>query len=285
VTLACDAPASLSVPVSNSTGVIPLSWSASSVFGASYVVQQSLNGGAWTQVYAGTTASANLQVSANGSYSYRVKTLKTGYTDSAFTAGAAACSVTLSCDAPASITVPASNTTGVVAVKWAASSVFGVSYQLQQSVNGGAWSLVYSGSSTSANLVVTANGSYSYRVAAVKANFADSAFVTGATSCTVALACGAPASLSIPASLAIPVSGTGVISLSWGSSDIFGATYVVEQSVNGGAWSQAFSGNSTTAGVLVTSAGSYSYRVKAVKSGYADSPYRTAAAGCTVTKP
>ncbi|MDE2156800.1 MAG: hypothetical protein KGJ32_13050, partial [Xanthomonadaceae bacterium] len=40
------------------------------------------------------------------------------------------------------------------------------SYTLQQGLNGGSWSSVYSGAATSSTLTVTASGSYTYQVQA-----------------------------------------------------------------------------------------------------------------------
>ena len=85
---------------------------------------------------------------------------------------------------PASITYPASSSTGQYTVSWA-SSTGATSYQLQRSSNGGStWSGdIYSGANTSYQENIT-NGSYRYRVKATNA-YGSSAYRTGTTDCVV----------------------------------------------------------------------------------------------------
>ena len=188
--------------------------------------------------------------------------------------------MSLVCGPPANLAVPETNSTGTIYVSWTGSNITGVTYILEKSHNGGNFSQVYSGSYPSVNVTVNADGSYVFRVRAVWANFADSDWVAGATASSVALACGPPADLAVPA-----YNSTGTISLTWTTSDIAGVTYVVQQSVNGGAWSQIYSGFNTQFNHTLTANGSYTFRVRATKSGYADSPYAASAASCTVTMP
>ena len=85
----------------------------------------------------------------------------------------------VSCANPGALVVPASST-GVVYTSWTASASPGVTYVLEQSLNGGPWSQAYSGSYNAANITVSAKGSYSFRVTATRANFADSAYAASA---------------------------------------------------------------------------------------------------------
>ncbi len=85
----------------------------------------SKDGGAYTPAYNGPSLGANVAVPANGTYTFRVKATKTGYVDSAYSA-TKSCTVTLICGAPATITVPGTNTTGSFLVNWGASNVSGV---------------------------------------------------------------------------------------------------------------------------------------------------------------
>jgi hypothetical protein len=270
-------PENLSVPASNSTGLVTVSWSNNAGLGATYTLQQSFNGGAWSQVYAGSSTSVTLAVTADGAYAYRVKASRDNLPDSAWATSATVCSVTLACEPPRDLLLPASDNTGLIQVSWTASSTFGVSYLLQQSFNGGAWSQVYSGSSASTWVSVAANGSYSYRVKAVRANFADSAWVAGTNASAVTLACDAPASLSYPAS-----NSTGTLGVSWPASRVFGVTYLLQQSVDGGAWSQVYAGEGTSATLALTTNGSYRFRVQAVRANYADSDFTTGSTACSV---
>src|SRR6185369_1778415 len=278
VTLACGAPSIVVVASTNSTGSVQVSWSTSDIGGATYVLEQSFNGGTYSQVYSGLGTVINVAVPANGSYTFRVKAIKSGYADSGYTTTTNSCIVTLACGAPSIVVVASSNSTGSVQVSLSTSDIGGATYVLEQSFNGGTYSQVYSGLGTVINVAVPANGSYTFRVKAIKSGYADSGYTTTTNSCIVTLACGAP-SIVVVAS----TNSTGSVQVSWSTSDIGGATYVLEQSFNGGTYSQVYSGLGTVINVAVPANGSYTFRVKAIKSGYADSGYTTTTNSCIVT--
>ena len=71
VLLAPSPPGSIHVPAS-SGGPIAISWSASAT-ATSYRLEQSVNSGAWSQVYAGGGTSKTMTAPATGSYRYRVR--------------------------------------------------------------------------------------------------------------------------------------------------------------------------------------------------------------------
>jgi hypothetical protein len=207
-----------------------------------------------------------------------VKAQKTNYDTSDSTMGNSACAVHLACGKPASLTVPATNSTGTIAISWKESDVIGATYVVEQSKDGGAFIEVYSGTNTLAGITVTANANYTYRVKAQKTNYDTSDYTMGNTVCAVHLACGKPASLTVPAT------STGTFYLSWSSSDVSGATYVLEQSTDGGAFVEVYRGTNTLAGITVTANGSYSYRVKAQKVAYDDSDWTMGNSSCIVTR-
>lgn len=74
VLLAPSTPGSIHVPAS-SGGPIAISWSASAT-ATSYRLEQSVNSGAWSQVYAGGGTSKTMTAPATGSYRYRVRGLQ-----------------------------------------------------------------------------------------------------------------------------------------------------------------------------------------------------------------
>jgi len=90
---------------------------------------------------------------------------------------------------PASITVPASSSTGNYTVSWGASSTTGVTYVLQEATNASFSSglrTAYSGAATSASITGRSSGTtYYYRVKATKAGYTDSAWRTGSNGCAV----------------------------------------------------------------------------------------------------
>ncbi len=271
--LSIASPGAMSVPLSSSTDSFLVSWGSCGVSGAGYVLEYSREGAEWTRVYSGTATYSYVTVTQNGSYSFRVKAVKSGYLDSAYRVSGNSCSVILACGAPASISVPSSDSTGTVLVSWGSSNVTGVSYVAEYSRDGTAWAPAYSGTASYVYFRAAASGSYVFRVKAVKTGYADSAYTAGATPCVVVLACGAPASVTVPSS-----DSTGTVLVSWGSSNVTGVSYVAEYSRDGTAWATAYSGTASYVYFRAAASGSYVFRVKAVKSGYANSPYRLSSA-------
>ncbi|MDE2157044.1 MAG: hypothetical protein KGJ32_14330, partial [Xanthomonadaceae bacterium] len=155
-----SAPA-LSVPASSGTGSYTVSWGTVGT-ATSYTLQEQVNGGSWTTLQSSSATSLAISGKGNGSYGYHVQACNASGCGP--WSATASTTVLLPPAAPASITVPASST-GSIAVSWAASSTAS-SYTLQQSLNGGSWSSVYSGAATSSTLTVTASGSYTYQVQA-----------------------------------------------------------------------------------------------------------------------
>ncbi|NTV50428.1 MAG: hypothetical protein HGA20_12395, partial [Geobacteraceae bacterium] len=226
----CVGPSYLTVPAINTSGSLSFYWgSSSNCSGATFILEQSADNTTFTAVYSGTSRSnVTIPVTTNGIYTYRVKAAKSGYADSEFTTGSNTCSVALKCGAPSYLTVPANNSTGSIAISFGASNINGVTYILEQKFNDGPYTIVYSGTSKSKDLTVTADGTYTYRISAIKNGYADSDYTTTNT-CNVALKCGAPSYLTVPAN-----NSTGSIAISFGASNINGVTYILEQKFNDG---------------------------------------------------
>ncbi|OOG43518.1 hypothetical protein [Rhodanobacter sp. C05] len=154
--------------------------------------------------------------------------------------------------APGAVSFSANPSSSNYTVSWGAVPL-ATSYVLQESANGGAWVTVYAGSGTSAALSGRAGGSYVYQVQGCSST------------------CGGwtgSATLGVwPAPPANPA-GPGVLTyapftVTWTASPGV-ATYAVQQSFNGGAWTTLASGI-TTPSYSVTSApgGTYTYQVAA----------------------
>jgi YD repeat-containing protein len=247
-------PASISVPSTSSTGNITAAWAASS--GAtSYVLEQQLNGGAWTQVYSGSSTSQAINGLGGGTYMYRVEACNANGCSGFTTSGDLV--VDLKPPMPSSVGVPVASSTGSVTVSWAASSG-ATSYVLQQQMNGGSWTQAYSGSTTSQSISGLGDGSYVYRVQACNANGCSDWGTSGTL--TVALIPATPGSISLPTT-----SSTGVVTVSWASSPN-ATSYVLQQQFNGGGWTQAYSGGATSKAIGGLGNGSYVYRVEACNS-------------------
>lgn len=244
-------PATISVPATSSTGNIPVSWAPSSD-ATNYVLEQQLNGGAWTQVYSGSATSTAISGLSGGTYVYRVKACNSVGCSGFTTSGELV--VALKPPIPTSITVPATSSTGSVTVSWALSSG-ATSYVLQQQVNGGSWTQVYSGSATSEAVSGLGDGNYVYRVQACNANGCSDWKISGTL--TVALIPPIPGSISVPGT-----SSTGNVTVSWPPST-YATSYVLQQQLNGGSWSQVYSGSTTSKPLGGLGNGSYVYRVDA----------------------
>lgn len=239
----------LTVPTTSTNGSYTVSWTTAA--GATYNLQEQVNGGAWTAAYSGNAASKAFSGKANGTYGYRVQACNG--------AGCGAYSTVKSVTvlyvpaAPATITVPATST-GSIAVSWAASST-ATSYTLQQRLGTGGWTTAYSGGATSTTRTVTASGSYTFQVQACNASGCSAWKASSAVSVTVKPA-SAP-TLTVPAS-----SSTGSYTVSW--TTVTGATsYTLQEQTNGGGWTSIYTGSAASKAISSKANGTYGYHVEA----------------------
>lgn len=95
------APSSISVPGSDTDGSYIISWGSSRTSSVTYVLQESANSifSDATTVYSGTSTSKAISGKSNGTYYYRVKATKGGYTDSEWRIGSNGVTVSLLADA------------------------------------------------------------------------------------------------------------------------------------------------------------------------------------------
>ena len=187
-------PASITVPATSNTGDISVSW-APSAGATSYVLQQQLNGGAWTQVYSGSGTSTAINGLSGGTYVYRVEACNDNGCSGFTTSGNLV--VALKPPTPSSISVPATSSTGIITVAWG-QSAGATSYILQQQLNGGSWSQVYNGTATSQAFSGLGDGSYVFRAQACNANGCSDWKTSGTL--TVALIPVTPTSINVPGS-------------------------------------------------------------------------------------
>jgi YD repeat-containing protein len=160
---------------------------------------------------------------------------------------------------PASITVPASSTTGSYSISWGAATGTVTEYQLYEATNSGFTGQVqvYSGTGTSKAISGKGNGTYYYRVRACNGAIC-SGYRSGANGIVVNLAPpAAPASIFGPAGQT-----TGNYSISWSSST--GATrYELWESFFGSAFSKVYDGTNTVKSFSNKPDGEYRYKAKA----------------------
>ena len=178
-------PASIGAPATSS-GAIAVSW-ATSATATTYRLEQSANGGAWTQVYANGGTSTTVTVGASGSYTYRVQACNASGCSGYVASGAVV--VTRPPASAPSPSVPSSSSTGSYTISW--TSVPGAtSYPLLEQVNGGGWVSVQNQGATSWSTSSKGNGSYGYTVQACNAGGCGP--WSGTVTITVALVPAAP---------------------------------------------------------------------------------------------
>jgi YD repeat-containing protein len=248
------APTVLNASASGDLSSISLAWTAAAN-STSYVLQEQSNGGAWTQIYAGTATTFGISNPADATYGFRVEACNAN----GCSAQTSSSAVTIAHipPAPAAISVP-STSTGSIAIGWSASS-YATSYSLQQSVNGGGFATIYSGANTSYGYSVGTTATYSYRVQACNSHGCSGFGPTGSSAIT------------IPPSGTTSIAGgggntTGTYTLSWGG--IAGATtYHLVQQINGGGWTEIKNDASTSWATSGHGNGTYGYEVQGCNAG------------------
>ena len=183
---------------------------------------------------------------------------------------------------PGSITVPQSIQGGsTITVSWTASTDAENNlegYIVERSTNGGSsWSQVYQGNALSmTNTVAAGTQSVMYRVKAYDSDGLYSGYKTsGQVTVINNTAPSAPASITVPNT----VYGGQSNIVTWGAAtdpDGDAVTYTLERQVDGGDWSQIYTGSALSYTDTVTRGWtSVAYRVKAVDSRSASGPYAT----------
>ena len=261
----------ITVPTTLQSGSYTVSWTIP-ISTTSVTVQEQYNGGTWTTIASNTTAtSISRPGTTDGSYIYRVEALNTYGTRGWTTSG----TVTV-LHAPAGVpteTVPSSSSNGSYTVSWTSVSNT-TSYTLQEQVNGGAWSTIYSGSALSDALSGRSNGTYGYRVQACNA----AGCAGWSTTQSISVLFPPPT----PSSITVPSTSSGTVTVSWASAST-ATSYTLQHQLNGGSWGTVFSGNATSTPVTEGTSGSYVYRVEACNGGGC-SAYKTSGT-VTVTIP
>lgn len=192
VNTAPGTPSSISYPTSiNGGSTITVSWGTSTDAEGNlegYIVERQTDGGSWSQIYQGTaTSTTNTVAFGTNTVAYRVKAYDAAGLESGWKTGS---TVTVTNNrapgAPGSLTVPAVVRGGSnLPISWtrATDSDDNLSgYELERSVNGGAWSQVYKGSALTFTDTITAGwNTVAYRVRAYDTLNATSAYVTSDT--------------------------------------------------------------------------------------------------------
>jgi hypothetical protein len=265
-----------------STRAFWVSWGASTTPGVTYELQTSKNDPTFaspTWSYTGTSTTGSASLTSSGTYYFRVRAKKDGFAITPWrTSGGTVASVVTSVPW---ISANSTASTRTFWVSWGASSTPGVTYELQTSKDdptfvSPTWS--YTGSSTTGSASLTSSGTYYFRVRAKKDGFAITPWVTsGGTVASV--------TTSVPWINANSTASTETFWVSWGASSTPGVTYELQTSKDDPTFASptwSYTGSSTTGSASLTSSGTYYFRVRAKKDGFAVTPWVTSGGTTTL---
>ena len=184
--LAQASPASMTVPSTSNTGSYTVSWTAGGTV-TSYELFEATasNFSTQTRIYLGAGTSVSISGHGNGTFYYRVRGC-TGSACTAYRTGGNGVVITLPPSAPASISVPSTNTSGSIAVSWGAATGNVTTYELWEATNSGftGETRVYNALPRSALITGHQNGSYYFRARACNGAICGS-YATGANATVV----------------------------------------------------------------------------------------------------
>jgi uncharacterized delta-60 repeat protein len=251
---------------------IDLSWAPSRTPGVIYTLEMSVDGGPFSEVQSGSSMSYQATGMADGSYVFRLKAGGvTDYADSGWYTSEPI-NLTLSCFGVPRIWVRQFNPYGEIQVNWKASRTPSAEYVLEISKDSGAFSEIYRGVSNGHRISGLGNGDYQFRVMATRTGRADSAWALS-NSANVTLTARPPWRVYSPMR-----AWDGNVTLSWVASKTPGVNnYLVEASVDGGAFASVGSATGTSLTLNNIPAGITTFRVTAQAPGYLDSVPRTSA--------
>ncbi|MEP4888935.1 MAG: RHS repeat-associated core domain-containing protein [Aliiglaciecola sp.] len=256
-------PSSISgVPGTTNSGSFTISWGVSSGTVDTYKLYQKINGGSWSQIYSGTTRSKAVSI-GDGTYQFTVKACNS--TGSYETCSGLRTSneslVAKTPGVPSSISgVPGSSGSGSFTITWGASSGTVDTYKLYKKLNGGGWTQIYSGT-TRSKAVSLIDGTYQFTVKACNStgSYETCSGLRTSGESKVAITPGVPSSISgVPS-----MTTSGQFTVSWGAATGNVNHYRLYQRVDGGTYSQIYSGTSLSKSISLTSDGIYQYRVRA----------------------
>jgi len=239
-------------------GNFTLNWNA--VADATSYTLEAINGlGGNNVVYSGSNTSVALSVGTGGNQAYQLQACDS---NNSTCSGWTAFSVGVWPAIP-TVTVPSGTDNGPYTVSWSASPG-ATSYDVQESLNGGAWNTIASGTTnTSISRPGNVSGTYTYQVAALNRTVPGNAGWGASAAVTVNTNYGVVPSTPTGFSVSATNYSTSK-TLNWGASTPSGdVTYVLTQSLNNATPVQVYSGTNTSFTVTNLSFGSYTYQLKA----------------------
>jgi YD repeat-containing protein len=229
-------PTGITVPAT-SNGPIPVSWNASPT-ATRYDLYENVNNAGWTLVASTASTSVTVTATTSGSYLFFVAAYNASGWNGAVD-NSAQVAVTIPPTIAPSLSAPSSNNSGSYTVSW--SAITGAtSYNLEEQVNGGGWTVVQSSGSTSWSASGKSNATYGYMVQACNAGGCGP--WSGVSSVSVVLLPAVPTGLHT-----VTVNPTkGSYAVAWTA--VSGATsYNMQQTLPDGTVNTPYSGTATQA--------------------------------------
>jgi hypothetical protein len=259
----------------------------------SFIIQRSVNGGAWNNNYA--TVSANVTTYTDtgltpASYSYRVVAhLNTPCDSSPSNIATAVIVNTNPPAAPSNLSVTGNAVSRTVSMNWKDNSSDETSFIIQRQVNGGTWNNSYASNLADVNTFTDANispGTYRYRI--VAHNVYGNSTASNESEVTIIDIPVAPSGLTATAN-----SGNGTITLGWSDNSNSETGFVVQRRFGGGSWDNSYAtvGANTQSyidnnkGTPPLPDGTYTYRVVAYNANGNSSPTNEAYAAISISTP
>ncbi|WP_240220542.1 RHS repeat-associated core domain-containing protein [Rheinheimera hassiensis] len=241
-------PAGITVPANSSSASLSISWLAEPSGNADeYRLQQQFNGGTWQNVFSGNVLNTNVNVNADGRYSFRVMACNTeqSFTSCSGETASASVIVAIAPGMPGVFSgVPTTSTSAAFNISWGQASGRVDRYELEQVAAGGGLTHLYDGPLLSNAVAIGADGSYTFRVRACNDEAGFSGCSTYRTSSATIVA-------AIPTTPGVPshnTTGLGKLAINWGvlAKPVY---YVLLQGrVNNGSWT-AIGGNHSGTGI------------------------------------
>jgi len=245
----------ISVPASSTNGSYTVSWSGVST-ATSYNLVERVNGGSWATVQSSAATSWSTSGRGDATYEYQVQACNSSGCGP--WSNLAPITVLLPPSSAPSLSVPGSNGSGSYTVSWSGVAT-ATSYNLQEQVNGGGWTTVQSGASTSWSTSGRGDATYGYHVQAC--NSSGCGPWSSVASTTVLLPPSSAPALSVPGT-----NGNGSYTVSW-SGVSTASSYTLQEQVNGGGWTTVQANSATSWNASGKGTATYGYRVQACNSG------------------
>lgn len=160
-----SAPTLYAISNADADGTYTVDWSTTANT-TSYQLQESVNGGTYSQIYSGSSSAYNVSGRSPASYCYRVRAVN-AYGTSSYSASQCT-TVNPPPNTPVITTISNTDGDGDYTVDWNDISI-AVSYELQENHNDGTFVTVYTGANSSYAVTGRTSGSWCYRVKSINA--------------------------------------------------------------------------------------------------------------------